>query len=234
MDHGIGRIVDKLEALGITNDTLVFFTSDNGFNVGHHGLLGKGNGTFPINMYEESVKVPFIARCPGKIPGDRVNRSLVSHYDFLPTLLDYLDMPNPIEDELPGRSFAAVLRGADGGDEAVFVCDEYGPVRMVREREWKYVHRYPYGPHELYNLAADPGETHNLLEEEAYAETLERLRGKLESWFLQYVNPLRDGVRQQVTGKGQIDLVGPDNQGREAFSDDPRRKAFITVKKQEE
>lgn len=61
--------MDKLDALGLTENTMVIFTGDNGFNMGHHGILGKGNGTFPLNMYDESVKVPFIVYCPHRFPG---------------------------------------------------------------------------------------------------------------------------------------------------------------------
>ena len=92
MDAGIGHILETLDELGLAEDTLVVFTSDNGFSCGHHGFWGKGNGTFPLNMYEESVKVPFIARHPGRIPAGVVCDSLVSAYDFMPTLLDYLGL----------------------------------------------------------------------------------------------------------------------------------------------
>jgi len=88
---------------------------------------------------------------------------------------------------------------------------------MIRDREWKYVHRFPYGPHELYHLAADPGERRNLVDDKQHASVLARMRAKLEEWFLRYVDPARDGARQPVTGRGQIDLVGPKGGGREAF-----------------
>ena len=58
MDRAIGRVLHKLDELGMAEDTIVIFTSDNGYSVGHHGIMGKGNGTFPLNMFEESVKVP--------------------------------------------------------------------------------------------------------------------------------------------------------------------------------
>lgn len=217
MDAAIARLLSKLDSLGIAGETLVFFTSDNGFNLGHHGVAGKGNGTFPLNMFEESVKVPFIARCPGQIRAGAISTDLVSQYDFMPTILDYLGLENPATATFPGRSFAPSLRGDKGGHNAVFVCDEYGPVRMIRERDWKYVHRYPYGPHELYGLAEDPQEKNNLVDDPRYSEILERLRGKLEAWYLQYVDPARDGARQPVQGNGQIDVIGPKNQGRTAF-----------------
>jgi choline-sulfatase len=218
MDSGIARILAALDELGLRENTLIVFLSDNGFNVGHHGICGKGNGTFPLNMYEESVKVPLIVSHPGNVPPGAVSSGLCSQYDFMPTILEYLGLENPEAERLPGRSFAAALRGEpDAGGEEVVVFDEYGPVRMIRDREWKYVHRFPYGPHELYHLAADPGERTNLVEDEGHADVVARMRGRLDEWFLEYVDPARDGARQPVTSKDQIDLVGPPGGGRTAF-----------------
>ena len=64
MDTNVGRLLKALEDKGLRENTLVIFSSDNGMNMGHHGIWGKGNGTFPQNMYDESVKVPFIVSCP--------------------------------------------------------------------------------------------------------------------------------------------------------------------------
>ena len=113
MDVGIGHILETLDELGLAEDTLVVFTSDNGFSCGHHGFWGKGNGTFPLNMYEESVKVPFIARHPGRIPAGVVCDSLVSAYDFMPTLLDYLGLKPLDMAKRPGVSFVPALLGQD-------------------------------------------------------------------------------------------------------------------------
>ena len=218
MDTAIGRLLDKLDALGIRENTLVFFTSDNGMNMGHHGICGKGNGTFPMNMYDTSVKVPFIASCPGSLPENVVNEGLYSHYDFMPTILDYLGFEIPGASSLPGRSFAPVLQGdSDPGNESIVVCDEYGPVRMIRNQKWKYVHRYPYGPHELYCLAEDPDEKINLIDDATYQDKLVALRGQLAEWFLPHVDPARDGAKLAVTGKGQIDMAGIHSEGRTAF-----------------
>jgi choline-sulfatase len=60
MDHNVGRLLAALEQLGLGSNTVVCFLSDNGFNCGHHGIWGKGNGTLPLNMYDASVKVPAI------------------------------------------------------------------------------------------------------------------------------------------------------------------------------
>jgi arylsulfatase A-like enzyme len=217
VDRGVGQILAKLDELGVLQDTLLVFTGDNGMNMGHHGIWGKGNGTFPLNMYDTSVKVPFLVSWPGHIPQGVTDAHLLSHYDFLPTLLDFLELPFDVP-TLPGRSFAPLLRG-EGFDprEHLVVFDEYGPVRMIRSQDWKYVHRYPYGPHELYDLRNDPGETHNLIDEQAHRGTAEALKGELDAWFLKYVDPRIDGAREPVTGKGQIERAGVWGEGRPAY-----------------
>jgi arylsulfatase A-like enzyme len=91
----------------------------------------------------------------------------------------------------------------------VVVFDEYGPVRMIRNKEWKYVHRYPYGPNELYDLVNDPGETANLIDEKDHSKITAGLKGEMEQWFLQYVDPALDGTHEAVSGEGQLKLAGP-------------------------
>ncbi|WP_282941395.1 sulfatase-like hydrolase/transferase [Paenibacillus sp. RC67] len=223
MDIQIGRLLDKLEEKGLRENTLVVFMGDNGFNCGHHGFWGKGNGTFPQNMYDTSVKVPAIFSQPGTVPEGRVCSSLLSGYDFMPTLLDYLGVGNSAEAsdniKLPGRSFAPLLMGKPTEErEHIFVFDEYGPVRMIRSRDWKYIHRYPYGPHELYDLINDPDERDNLMlagEDHEYAV---QLKAELDEWFVRYVNPKLDGVREPVSGGGQLTLAGTLGKGKKAFS----------------
>jgi len=219
MDANVGRVLDWLEANGLGDNTIVVFTSDNGMNMGHHGVYGKGNATFPLNMYEESVLVPFLMAWPGRIPAGSACDMLLSHYDIMPTLLECAGVANPEADDLPGASFVPLL---DGGDapvrDEVVVFEEYGPVRMVRTRDWKYVHRYPYGPHELYDLNNDPGETTNLVDCDAHAGTLVELKARLEDWFLKYVDPARDGVHEMCSGSGQLDLAGPAARGRANYA----------------
>jgi len=221
MDANVGRILDRLETLGIREDTLVFFTSDNGYNCGHHGVWGKGNGTFPLNMYDTSVKVPTIISHPGSIPEGVTTDVLLSHYDFMPTLLEYLGIENPEADALPGTSFLPLLKGREMKErENVVVYDEYGPVRMIRSKEWKYVHRYPYGPHELYNLRDDPDERNNLIDDESEDNIKVSMKAMLDDWFARYVYPDVDGAREAVYGKGQLALAGPAGRGAKAFADD--------------
>ena len=222
MDQQIGRIIEKIEAMGIRENTLICFLSDNGFNCGHHGIWGKGNGTFPQNMYDTSVKVPAIFSQPGHIPIGTVCEELVSGYDFMPTLLDYVGLENDEADQLPGQSFYSLLKGKQAKPhDHVVIYDEYGPVRMIRTKEWKYIHRYPYGPHELYHLAKDPDEKANLIENQTYQDILIEMKRKLEDWFFQYVNPALDGTHEAVKGYGQLNIVGPAGKGKSAFREEP-------------
>lgn len=218
MDANIGRLLDWLEANELRENTLIVFTSDNGFCFGHHGIVGKGNATFPLNMYEESVKVPAIFSHPGRIPENVITDALVSAYDFLPTLLDYLDLPYPDSESLPGNSFKSLLLGKTMNErENVVVFDEYGPVRMIRTKEWKYIHRYPYGPHELYDLVNDPNETINLVDVKEKQDVKVSMKAMLDEWFFKYVNPELDGIHEAVTGKGQVQLAGLRSRGKPAF-----------------
>ena len=172
-------------------------------------------------MFEESVKVPFIARQPGKIPAGTVCDALISAYDFMPTLLEYTWVPATDGLRRPGVSFAPALRGEPFRQhEEVVVLDEYGPNRMIRGRRYKYITRYPYGPNELYDLQEDPGETRNLMKEAAWQALGGEMKLRLEKWFAQYVNPEIDGAKEAVFGSGQIGLAGTWGDGSPAHSCD--------------
>lgn len=206
MDAAVGRILDELDSQGLTEDTLIIFTSDNGSNMGHHGIFGKGNGTYPQNMYDTSVKVPGLFSYPAQIPGGRVCSELTSHYDLYDTILDFAGVENSNDGSRPGRSFAQILRGEqEHFREDVVVYDEYGPVRMIRTKEWKYVVRYPDGPCELYDLVHDPEEYHNMVADPRLQSVVEDLRSRLEGWFTRYVDPALDGKVEDVHGHGQLD-----------------------------
>ena len=221
MDAGIGQVLREIDTLGLTQSTLVIFMSDNGMNCGHHGIWGKGNGTRPQNMYDSSVKVPCLIAQPGRIaPG--VSNALLSAYDVFPTLLDYLGIADAPARPRPGKSFRPLLEGrSTPRDEAVVVYDEYGPVRMLRTREWKYVHRYPDGPHELYDLVNDPGERRNLVDSTDHRSTVAMLRAQLAQWFARYLDPARDGAQKRVTGCGQLGLTPAEGDGSDVFPADP-------------
>ena len=220
MDMDVGRILDRLEQQGIRENTLVIFLSDNGFSLGHHGFWGKGNGTYPANMYENSIKVPAVMSHPERMPQGTVQRAMVSAYDFMPTLLSYLDLPVPEDRNLPGRNLvSAWLGNEDTGRDHVVVFDEYGGTRMIRTDEWKYVHRYPNGPCEIYDLIHDPDERTNLADDPEYSSKKIHLHREMESWFDRYVEPDVDGKNRPVTGSGQLRPIGSSwDDGSEAFA----------------
>ncbi len=205
MDANLGRILDRLETDGLLEDTIVIFTADNGMNMGHHGIWGKGNGTMPVNMYDSSIKVPGLFSCPGTIPEGRVCHEMVSHYDLYETILDMANIPFEKPAEMPGISFAGLLTGARARvRDSVVIFDEYGPCRMIRTEEWKYVLRFPDGPNELYHLTDDPGEDYNLADDPACEQVRKELGAQLGEWFAAYVDPRFDGIKENVRGKGQL------------------------------
>lgn len=225
MDANIGKIIDKLEELNLRENTLIVFTSDNGFSCGQHGFWGKGNGTFPINLYDTSLKVPFIISQPSTIKQNVRCDSLVSAYDFMPTLLEYLEI-DYLDTTLPGKSFASLLTGDNQEiNDDVVIMDEYGPNRAIRSKQYKYICRYPYGPDEFYDLTCDWDELHNCIDEEKYQKIIEEYRYRLDSWFLKYANPAIDGSKERVYGCGQQALAGIHAKGKTPYAlDDYIRK----------
>lgn len=229
MDLDVGRILDRLAEKGLRENTLVVFASDNGYSCGHHGFWGKGNGTYPINMYENSIKVPFIASHPGVIPEGIVQSAMVASHDFMPTLLEYVNLTLP-DTNLPGRSFLSTLKDEHAaGRDAVVIYDEYGYCRMIRTAEWKYVHRYPDGPNELYDLVSDADERRNLVDDPAQARRVKDLRNRMEAWFDKYVIPDKDGIACDA-GAGQHRPIGEKwDDGTDAFVYTTILKADPTV-----
>lgn len=223
MDRGIGRILHKLDELGLREKTLICFMADNGMNLGQHGIWGKGNGTFPLNLYESSCKVPCLFRWPGKIPAGGVISRVCSQLDFFPTVAALCGAAprsdgryRPGENLLPLLLTAQDEHAAGGGDEEgqAFVVDEYGPNRMLRDGRYKIVRRYPYGPDELFDLKQDPNEEHNLYYDESLLDLRCRLEQELHAWWDLYTDPSMDGCREAVTGGGQLGRGGKDKIGR--------------------
>lgn len=218
MDEGVGNLLDRLEEQGVAENTLIIFTSDNGMNMGHHGIWGKGNGTFPFNLFDTAVKVPFIARWQGVIPAGVTTESMCSHYDIIQTLKELLQLDGELPKGLPGKSFAPVLTGSRDSDNHVVILDEYGFSRMIRSREWKLIRRYPYGPDELYHLSEDPGEETNLIEVKEYEGVRCRLLDRLQKWYVKFADPAVDGTREAVTGMGQMRRPGVFSEGAEVYA----------------
>jgi uncharacterized sulfatase len=168
MDKYIGKILDKLDELGLRDDTLVVFTTDHGHFHGHHGLVAKG----PFH-YEDMVKIPFIASLPGNIPQGERTDSLLSLVDLAPTFLSYcgIDIPRC----MTGVDQKSVFVMKDGEvRDNVIVENNHQPnilnVKTYINKRYKisvYMNR-EYG--EIFDLQEDPQETRNLWDVPEYQE----------------------------------------------------------------
>lgn len=198
VDVNVGRILQKLESMGLRENTLVIFTADQGWNAGHHGVWGKGNGTWPFNMYEESIHVPMIWNHPGRIKAGLTPSPMISSYDFFPTILDYLGVPAPEDPKRFGRSYAPFLRGATPrwSNRLYF---EYSYVRAIRTENLKYVQRTKEWPSEFYDLEADPRETTNRIDDPKHRREIESLKTDLARFFERNGAPPIESWRQTTT-----------------------------------
>ncbi|MAF11286.1 hypothetical protein CMK11_12615 [Candidatus Poribacteria bacterium] len=173
LDANIGRLLGRLDELGIADETVVVFTSDHGDMQGSHGLTNKGVG------WEESSHVPQIVRVPGGRSGE-VADGIVSGVDFFPTLLGLADAVCPPGKE--GVDLGPFLRGhTDSEPSRVFA--EMQSWCMVRDGDWKLVAERPdVTPSHLFDLGADPYEMDNLLASAPHADIRERLLAALREW----------------------------------------------------
>jgi uncharacterized sulfatase len=211
MDRAVGRLLDALDRLGLADNTVVMFTSDHGYNIGHHGIWHKGNGVWLLegksgprpNMFDDSIRVPFLTRYPGVIrPGTVVDR-VVSNLDVFPTVLDLTGIGTPPNLKLAGRSIVPLLKGQAGSPSLAWDDTLFGQydmhhtmrarMRMIRTPEWKLVRHYEPGTSdELYHLAADPGETTNLIDSSPDRGSLDRLKTMLHARMAAVNDPLAD------------------------------------------
>jgi arylsulfatase A-like enzyme len=205
VDDGIGRIMQKLKELGLDKTTLVVFSADQGLNAGHGGYWGMGDHSRPINTCEATVRIPMIFRHPGEIPAGKTSDLMVENHDFLPTVLDYLGLEDktPVSPPLPGKSFAPVLRGATIAWENL-IYHEFENTRMIRSPKWKLTLRHPFGPDELYDIEADPGEHENLIHVGKYSAIRNDLETKLKAFFARYADPKYDRWKGGGTKGNQI------------------------------
>lgn len=205
IDEGVGHLLDELEALGLREQTLLAYTSDHGLNCGHHGIWGKGNGTLPLNMLEESIRVPLLFNQPDRIFGRQRRAEFVDHLDLYQTLLAYAGVQPPREPEsYPGISYLHLLENR--GPASLWTegaqkrrhdrqFGEYGNLRMVRTPRYKLVRRYPDGPDELFDLRTDPGETVNRFGDEKLSNVLAALRAEIGAYFARYEDEAHSGLR---------------------------------------
>lgn len=204
VDDGVGMLLESLNTKGMLENTCVVYTSDNGFSCGHHGIWGKGNATWPLNVWQDSVRVPFIMSMPGLISPNTIDDGLASACDLHPTILDIAGITAPLDRLASGQSLLPRLTGSETTPpEWILTFDEYGGTRMVRCREWKYVLRANDGPEELYNLDVDPGESQNCAGNIALKSVQQDLRALLEAWFIEHSEPTMDAFNRSVSGRGQ-------------------------------
>ncbi|GEP43580.1 sulfatase family protein [Brevifollis gellanilyticus] len=194
VDDGVGEVMAALKRLGLEKDTLVVYSSDQGWMGGQNGIWGMGDHTRPIGAHELMMQIPLIFSQPGSIPAGETSDFLVSNYDFLPSLLGYLNLSDklPTKPRLPGRDFSAVLRGRDidAWDNTIFY--EMETCRAVRGQRWKYVQRHPAGPHELYDMQADAQERFNLLGQPGMEPVVKEMSARLDAFFHTYADPQYD------------------------------------------
>ena len=193
IDEGVGRLLDELEAQGLREDTLVLYTSDHGLNCSHHGLWGKGNATRPLNMLEESIRVPLLLNWPGRVTPGQAAAHFVDHCDLHATLLDLAGLDADSSGG-PGRSLAPLFSDPSGlPDWRQFQAGEYGPTRMWRTERHKLVREEASNQELLFDLQADPRETRNIRADEA--QLAADLGAQMDAFFARYEVPERSGLR---------------------------------------
>ena len=188
VDDAVGAVLDALDELGLADNTIVVYTSDQGFFLGEHGWYDKRY------MYEESLRMPFIVRYPPSIEPGSVEDRIVLNLDFAQTFLDYAGIPAPAD--MQGRSLRPLL--------------ESDPVALWRRSMYYHFYEYPgwhyvkrhYGGRtdrykliryyhdieawEMYDLETDPNEMANLADEPAYAGVRAELEAELARLQIQY------------------------------------------------
>ena len=190
MDRNIGRILDYLDSTGLSKNTIVIYTSDQGFYMGEHGWFDKRF------MYEESLRTPFMMKYPGKIqPGSRVDEMVVN-IDFAPTLIDYAGIPVP--KDMQGKSFKGLLENSsvlqkDWRKAMYYHYYEYpephrvAPHLGIRTDRYKLIRFYgAVNKWELFDLQNDPHEMKNLIDDASQKNRILQLKKQLMDLVKQY------------------------------------------------
>jgi len=187
MDRTVGRFISFINKLGLDEDTIILFSSDNGstYDIGGYdpGFFN-GTGNFrgaKGSVYEGGIRIPMIARWPGRIAAGTTTDHVAAFQDILPTLLDVIGSGNSIPDDTDGISYAPTLlnTGYQKPHKNIYMeFSSYGGQQMVRSGKWKGVRqnlaKNPDAPIELYDLSTDIGESHNLAEK--HPEIVSRIR----------------------------------------------------------
>ncbi|MBN2328818.1 MAG: sulfatase [Candidatus Omnitrophica bacterium] len=187
VDENVGRVLDYLDQSGLADNTVVIYSSDQGFYLGDHGWFDKRW------MYEESLRMPFMVRWPGVTAPGAVNTDLVQNLDFAETFLDIAsaDIPSGMQ----GRSLVPLLQGrtpSDWRQSIYYHYFEFPAVHSVqrhygvRTQRHKLIHYYLIDEWELFDLQADPHELKSVYNDPAYADTVRRLKAELHRLRVQY------------------------------------------------
>ncbi len=188
LDDNIGRLLDYLDASGLAENTIVVYTSDQGFYLGDHGWFDKRF------MYEQSLRMPLLVRYPKKIKPGSVNKDLVMNVDFAPTFLDMAGVARP--EDIQGESMKSILQGETPQDWRASVYYHYYEFPSwhmvkrhygVRTQRYKLMHfYYDVDAWELYDLQKDPQELNNIYDNPAYADVIAELKTELKRLRKQY------------------------------------------------
>lgn len=207
VDRNVGKVMRLLDELELTDNTIVIFTSDHGYMMGHHGLWHKGNGRWLTkdgmdpkgiygdsrpNLYDQSIRVPCVMRWPGIINAGTQIVNTVSFPDFFPTILDMAGIAKPAEVVVRGKSIMPLLLNNQATwDDDLYA--EYINLRTYRTKDWKLVMDFSEkGLQELYHLKEDPTEHKNLYHSSApeIVSHLKILEEKLVEKMKQIDDPL--------------------------------------------
>lgn len=187
VDEGVGEVLDYLEESGLAENTIVIYTSDQGFYLGEHGWFDKRF------IYDESFKTPFLVKWPGVIQPKTKNTQMVQNLDFAQTLLDVAGVEAP--NDMQGESLVPLFKGQTEGfrDAVYYHYYEYPAVHMVKRHygivteDFKLAHfYYDVDEWELYDRKKDPQEMQNEYDNPEYAEIVKELTQKLAVLRAQY------------------------------------------------
>jgi arylsulfatase A-like enzyme len=208
IDLNVGRLLARLKELGLDEDTLVAFTSDNGpWFEGSSGPFRDRKGG---SAWDGGFRVPFIARQPGTLPAGQVNSGLASNLDLLPTLLAMAGKPAVADRELDGRDISGVLKdGAQSPNDEIVLFDN-ARVAAVRTARWKYVARSYYRTYDvpldgyplLFDMDVDPGENYSVARN--FPDAAADMRARLAQARAKY-EPMADAFPPHVAPASAAD-----------------------------
>ena len=188
MDQAVGKVLDAIDRLSLTDNTVVIFTSDNG---GLSTSEGHPTSNVPLRagkgwMYEGGIRVPYIVRAPGLTKPGQVCDTPIMSMDLYPTLMELAGVTIPAGPSVDGSSLVQLLSGGDLKPRPLFWhYPHYGnqggaPGGAIRDGDWKLIEWYEDGSLELFNVKTDLGETTNLAAD--MPDKVRELKAKLANW----------------------------------------------------